>query len=163
MVDRAIERGNIVHGATFYSGRHKLLDMEFEGLESPYAMMLDLVQGETERLLMEPLAELGGKVERDTELSGSGQNTLGVTATIRTPDGKETSCGAAYLMGCDGAHSTVRHGPGLAFTGEAYPANMLLADVHVALDFPRDRPLPGFSTPNLLFIAYFTRILHTSE
>jgi 2-polyprenyl-6-methoxyphenol hydroxylase-like FAD-dependent oxidoreductase len=153
VAERAIERGVIVHGAAFYSGRRHLLEMRFEGLESPYPFMLDLAQGETERLLLERLAELGGTAERKTELLSFEQDDEGVTARLRAPDGSETVCRAAYMAGCDGAHSTVRHALGLDFAGEAYPANMLLADVQVDWDFPRDKLLMGFGASNLLFIA----------
>ena len=41
---------------------------------------------------------------------------------------------ASWLVGCDGAHSAVRHGLGLAFPGESVDRRWLLADVDVAAD-----------------------------
>jgi hypothetical protein len=38
---------------------------------------------------------------------------------------------ARYVVGCDGAHSTVRTQAGIAFEGHAYPQTFLLADLEV--------------------------------
>src|SRR5262249_24990668 len=39
---------------------------------------------------------------------------------------------ADWLVGCDGAHSTVRHGLGLAFEGSTQPSEWYLADGHLS-------------------------------
>ena len=36
------------------------------------------------------------------------------------------------MIGCDGAHSTVRHGLGMEFEGNTLPSDWILADVHLA-------------------------------
>ena len=38
-----------------------------------------------------------------------------------------------YVIGCDGAHSTVRHALGIAFEGDAMPMTFMLGDVRVPL------------------------------
>ena len=48
-------------------------------------------------------------------------------ATLRTPGGEETWAGA-YLCGCDGAHSAVRHGLGVGFPGGTYDQPFYVAD-----------------------------------
>ncbi|TWF75757.1 FAD binding domain-containing protein [Pseudonocardia hierapolitana] len=94
-----------------------------------------LPQYETERLLADRLAELGGRVERGVELVCFAQDTDGVTAVLRGPDG-ESQVWADYLVGCDGAHSAVRKGLGLAFTGDAFPEEYMLGDVQVDWNQP---------------------------
>jgi 2-polyprenyl-6-methoxyphenol hydroxylase-like FAD-dependent oxidoreductase len=42
-----------------------------------------------------------------------------------------------YAIGCDGAHSAVRHALGIGFTGEAFPMMFMLGDVHIDWDLPR--------------------------
>jgi len=37
--------------------------------------------------------------------------------------------GAGYVVGCDGAHSTVRKQAGIAFEGDAYLQDFMLGDV----------------------------------
>jgi hypothetical protein len=54
-----------------------------------------------------------------------------VTCTLRHRDGRIEQVRARYLVGCDGAHSTVRHGAGIAFQGGAYPQTFALADLEV--------------------------------
>ena len=55
------------------------------------------------------------------------------------PAGRAHTVRAAYLVGCDGAHSTVRHLLGVPFAGHPYPFDWLLADTQVDWDGPRDR------------------------
>jgi 2-polyprenyl-6-methoxyphenol hydroxylase-like FAD-dependent oxidoreductase len=58
--------------------------------------------------------------------------TDGVTAVLRGPDGREETVEAAWLVGCDGAHSAVRRGLGMEFEGTTQPSEWVLADVHLA-------------------------------
>jgi 2-polyprenyl-6-methoxyphenol hydroxylase-like FAD-dependent oxidoreductase len=47
------------------------------------------------------------------------QDAEGVTATVRTSDGKASTMRAAYMVACDGGASTVRRQLGIKLTGEA--------------------------------------------
>ncbi|MBI3690633.1 MAG: FAD-dependent monooxygenase, partial [Mycolicibacterium aromaticivorans] len=58
----------------------------------------------TERILAEELAELGVQVERGVRLETFQQDADGVTAELSGP----SQVRARYLIGADGAHSTVR-------------------------------------------------------
>ena len=53
-------------------------------------------------------------------------------AVLRHADGHEETVEPAWLIGCDGAHSAVRHGLGMQFEGETLSSNWILADVHLA-------------------------------
>lgn len=97
--------------------------------EVPYGFIA-LPQYETERVLSERLAELGGRVERGVELVSFNQDAEGVTAVLRGPDG-QFQVRAGYLVGCDGAHSAVRKGLGVAFAGDAFSEQYMLGDVEV--------------------------------
>jgi 2-polyprenyl-6-methoxyphenol hydroxylase-like FAD-dependent oxidoreductase len=77
------------------------------------------------------LEEAGVRVERDTELLGFEQDAGGVRARLRGPAG-EAPCRAAWLAGCDGAHSAVRHGLGTGFEGGTYEHTFYVADVEAA-------------------------------
>ena len=91
----------------------------------------DLPQSETERLLTEHLREVGVAVERPVELVRFAERGDGVDATLRHADGREEEVRCDWLLGCDGAHSTVRHALGLEFTGEAEPNDWILADCRI--------------------------------
>ena len=67
-------------------------------------------QSDTERLLEEHLADLGVMVERQVELETFKQNADSVTCNLVQADGGRESIEVSWLIGCDGAHSTVRHG-----------------------------------------------------
>src|SRR5262245_5251107 len=83
-----------------------------EGL-SPFPYALIYPQDAHERLLIERLGALGVNVERRTELVRFDQHPETVRAVLKRPDGSEKVCAAAYLAGCDGAHSTVREALGV--------------------------------------------------
>ncbi|QES46776.1 pentachlorophenol monooxygenase [Streptomyces venezuelae] len=103
--------------------------------EVPYHFAA-LPQYETERLLEEYLARFGTRIERGTELLSFTQDADGVTARLGTPGGGQEEVRTRYLVGCDGAHSTVRKTLGLAFEGGAFPEEYMLADVEVDWDLP---------------------------
>jgi 2-polyprenyl-6-methoxyphenol hydroxylase-like FAD-dependent oxidoreductase len=97
--------------------------------------MLDIPQNESERLLTEHVARLGIRVEHSTEVAGVRPGPDRVEVVLRRPDGTTESVLAPYVVGCDGAKSTVRSELGMAFEGHPYPQDWLLADV--ALDWDR--------------------------
>jgi 2-polyprenyl-6-methoxyphenol hydroxylase-like FAD-dependent oxidoreductase len=82
--------------------------------------VLGVTQDETERILEERLARLGVRVERNTELISLAQRESSVAARLRTADRVE-EVETDWLLGCDGAHSTVREQLGISFSGATYP------------------------------------------
>src|SRR6266849_4768650 len=112
---------------------------------SPYPYALIYPQDEHEHLLIDRLSTLGVKVERRTELVGFEDGAGRVVAHLKHADGTHETCEAAYLAGCDGAHSRVREALGIGFPGGTYDHLFYVADVeargavmngelHVALD-----------------------------
>ncbi len=75
-------------------------------------------------------------MDREKELIGLSQSSDAVCAVVRNSSGLEETLEARWLIGCDGAHSAVRHLLGLQFEGNAYPETFLLADATV--DSPLD-------------------------
>ncbi|MGU3496729.1 FAD-dependent monooxygenase [Xanthobacteraceae bacterium A53D] len=102
-----------------------------EGIDSPYPVPLLLPQSTTEAILTARLAELGGSIVRGVELGSFTQDAAGVTAALRHADGRTEEVRAAYLVGADGARSTVRHELGIAFEGYTEPQAFILADVRI--------------------------------
>ncbi|MEO8814809.1 MAG: FAD-dependent oxidoreductase [Mycobacterium sp.] len=86
-------------------------------------------QWRTEQLFRDALADLGVRPEFGAGLEDFEQRGDGVA--LRLADG--TAVSATWLIGCDGAHSTVRRGLGLKFTGAGKGglSGMLLGDVRV--------------------------------
>ena len=88
-------------------------------------------QSETERLLEAQLDALGVQVERTVELETFSDVGHEVVATLRHADGRSEVMRTPYLFGCDGTHSVVRNGLGLAFDGSTMPSDWMLGDLHI--------------------------------
>ena len=69
--------------------------------------------------------ELGVPIVRGAEVVGLTQDGDGVT--VECADGETVR--AKYVVGCDGAHSTIRNLVGIDFVGKQYETHILLADV----------------------------------
>ncbi|MBZ9673109.1 FAD-dependent monooxygenase [Mesorhizobium sp. ESP7-2] len=95
---------------------------------SPYSFAFALPQDIHERVLIAHLEHAGVTVERSTELVAFQDRGDAVVATL-SKEGRAETVGAAYLAGCDGAHSAVRHGLRVGFPGGAYEQSFYVADV----------------------------------
>ena len=135
-----LEHGLRAARASVRSGAEVLGAVRFDELPGSYNFGLMLPQSETERLLIRRLELLGVRVEREVELRGLQDDGDQVVARLRHADGSESSVATPWLLGCDGAHSTVRHALGIAFAGETENDDWLLADVRLEGDRapPRD-------------------------
>jgi 2-polyprenyl-6-methoxyphenol hydroxylase-like FAD-dependent oxidoreductase len=99
--------------------------------DTPYPFLLFLSQAETESVLGSHLAARGAGVERGSELLDLTREDGYVACRLRHRDGAEETVDARYVVGCDGARSTVRDQVGIAFEGHVYPQTFLLADLEV--------------------------------
>ncbi len=111
------------------------VSMDSIGSAYPYALMLP--QADTEKLLEERLESLGVKVDRATEVVSLSMRGDGADAILRGPDGQQRQTSAAWVVGCDGAHSLVRHTVNASFSGKTMDSDWVLADVHM-----RGYPVP---------------------
>ena len=138
-VERFIAAGSPALGARILADGKQLVRVSLETARSAYQYALMIPQSETERLLEEGLETLGLRVERGTSLASFRDDGNGVDAMLAHPDGRAESIRADWLIGCDGAHSAVRHGlPGAKFEGETLPSEWVLADVQITGELPRD-------------------------
>jgi 2-polyprenyl-6-methoxyphenol hydroxylase-like FAD-dependent oxidoreductase len=126
-----LAQGRKASGATVSSGAKEIAHIALGGVATPYPFALMLVQNETERLLEQHLNTLGVKLERSVELVKFTASTDGVISTLRYIDGREETLETSWLIGCDGAHSTVRHQLGMEFIGDTMPSDWILADAHL--------------------------------
>lgn len=133
-----VETGMKLSGASVYGGGKRMIHVTTAGVESPFGFPLMIPQNETERLLSEHLVRKGLPIERQVELISFREGADSVVATLRHADGREEICETPWLVGCDGAHSAVRHTLGMEFTGQAEPNDWMLADVHVEGPLPSD-------------------------
>ncbi len=127
-----ISAGFKATAANIIAGSKRVAHIRLDTVETPHPFALMLPQNETERLMEEHLNSLGVAVERRVELTKFTPDADGITATLLHPDGREETLRIPWLIGCDGAHSTVRHGLGMQFEGNTLPSDWILADVHLA-------------------------------
>ncbi|NAZ76074.1 monooxygenase [Kineococcus sp. T13] len=99
--------------------------------DTAFPFLLFLSQARTEEVLLERLAGAGVQVRRRTRLEELHDDGEHVTCRLRRPDGSIGVVLARYVVGCDGARSTVRQAMGVPFTGGRYPQTFLLADLAV--------------------------------
>ena len=107
----------------------RLFDIGLE--DTSYPFLLFISQAETEAILNEHLVWQGVTVERGVELVGFSAGAEEVICTLRDADGETEQVRCRYLVGCDGAHSTIREGAKIPFEGGTYPQTFVLADLEV--------------------------------
>ncbi|MFB9902321.1 FAD-dependent monooxygenase [Allokutzneria oryzae] len=135
--EAAVARGlPITDVAIHESGRHAgTMPLAGEGTGDqtrfPYALALE--QFETERVLVEALAEHDVAVEWDSTVDDLVDTGDGVRARVSTEDATATVT-ARWLVGADGASSTIRKFLGQEFDGETYTQSGMLADVTLDVD-----------------------------
>jgi 2-polyprenyl-6-methoxyphenol hydroxylase-like FAD-dependent oxidoreductase len=130
VTERLLATGLRIRRLNVRSDGRRLATIELSRLTHRYNFMLALLQAETELLLEQRLAELGTEVEWSTELTGLEEADERVRARL-IARGEQREVETPYLIGADGAHSTVRHALGLAFRGATDPAEWWLVDVRM--------------------------------
>ena len=128
LAHQLLANGHRTRGVSVYFDGRRQVGIDMTYADSDYAFMLHLPQHRTEEVLRSRLAELGGKSELGVELLGFTQDAGAVTTTLRGADGREEQVTTAFLAGCDGSHSQVRHILDVPFAGQPYPFDWLLAD-----------------------------------
>ena len=146
--DEVVDRGLQMHAANFWVRGEKAARLPLgeigEGV-SPFPYVLIFPQDQHEQLLIEQLEAAGVEVERPVELVSFEQSSEGVQARLKRAGGRETTCEARYICGCDGARSVLRSQLGAGFPGGTYAQMFYVADVkasgpvmdqelHIALD-----------------------------
>jgi 2-polyprenyl-6-methoxyphenol hydroxylase-like FAD-dependent oxidoreductase len=128
---RIVERGNRGVQLRMHVGDRvisvRLFDIGIDDTAYPYLLFVS--QAVTEQVLGEHLTSRGIALERGVELVELHQTDGDVTCRLRHAEGREEVVRARYLVGCDGAHSTVRDLAGIGFEGLSYPQTFVLADV----------------------------------
>lgn len=128
--DELVRRGLIVTRFTVRDRDRVLLTVGFGELPTDFPFTLLVPQNVTEEVLLGRLHAAGGRVRRPHRMVALTDDGEGVTAVMA--DGQEIR--AAYAVGTDGMHSTVRERAGIPFTGDTYAQSFVLADVR--MDWP---------------------------
>lgn len=134
-----LEQGlHVLHMDTVLEDGRRIMEMTFEEIGTPHPLLLCQEQSRTEEILRGHLAGLGGEVERPVVLTALRQRADAVEVVLEHADRTER-VEVRYVVGCDGAHSTVRHLLELDFVGASYPEDFVLGHGRFDWDYPRDR------------------------
>ncbi len=148
IADSVVARGLQMQAVNFWVRGRKTAHLpvgEIGKGVSPFPYVLIFPQDQHEKLLIEHLEAAGVEIERPVELMGYEETPTGIQARLKRANGREETCEARYLCGCDGAHSVVRGLIRAGFPGGTYVQLFYVADViakgpvmdhelHVALD-----------------------------
>lgn len=138
IADRFINIGHPCNAINFYIKGSLLVTMPLNYIDSIYPFVLMLPQSETERILNERLNELGGHVERPLELMDFKQDGKKVISTVRHQNGDTETITSDFLIGCGGAHSTVREKGQFLFPGKDLPEQFIVADAELESYLSKD-------------------------
>ncbi|MEU6587420.1 rifampin monooxygenase [Nocardia sp. NPDC046763] len=126
LLDRILERGRPRPVGGIFAAITKPAP---EGLDSAHAYLLGIPQPVVDHLLEEYAIELGAQVRSGCAVAGFEQDDEGVT--VELADGERLR--SRYLVGCDGARSTVRKLLGVGFPGEPARTETLMGEMEVGV------------------------------
>jgi 2-polyprenyl-6-methoxyphenol hydroxylase-like FAD-dependent oxidoreductase len=133
VAEELVARGNDAVWVQLHAGG-RVICIRLFGLgldDTAYPFLLFVSQAETEQVLGDLLASRGVPVERGVELVGFHADPDAVTGTLGHRDGRTEQVRTRYVVGCDGASSTVRRAAKIPFKGGVYPQTFALADLEV--------------------------------
>jgi 2-polyprenyl-6-methoxyphenol hydroxylase-like FAD-dependent oxidoreductase len=132
LADDLLAHSHTAPGVSIFGGAR----IDLTHLDSPYRFVMITPQTNVDRALAGYAAAQGADIQRGLKVIGLDQDTNGVTVTTVTRRG-DTHAGSAtwrarYVIGADGAHSTVRALVGADFRGKTILSSIVLADIRLA-------------------------------
>jgi 2-polyprenyl-6-methoxyphenol hydroxylase-like FAD-dependent oxidoreductase len=131
IVDQVLKAGTQVAGASFYQDGKQQASLSLTGIgegQTLYPYLELFQQSKNERLLLDYLTKACCPVYWDTTVTSLYQNTNHVSVTLKNGE-KNYAFTCDWVIGADGAHSTVRKQSGISFNGDTYQHNFYLADI----------------------------------
>ena len=155
IADTAVAHGRKVRVGRLISHGETVVELHLDRIPGKYPFLLFYPQCESEQLLRDHLATIDGPpIERQTELLSFSQDTSGIDAILRLPDGSESSVRASWLLGADGAHSAVRDRLDIPFSGSSVNLSFLLGDLVIeGPDDPGDTLVVHLKEGSVVFLS----------
>src|SRR6478736_3317892 len=122
LLERILSRGRQRPAGAYFAAIRKPAP---EDLDSAHAYLLGIPQPVLVHLLEEHAIDLGAQVRRGCAVAGFEQDDEGVT--VELSDGERLR--SEFLIGCDGARSTVRKLLGVGFPGEPSRTDTLMGEM----------------------------------
>jgi len=128
----AEQHGYRPRALAYHTSRRRTIELPLDDAHGA----LVLQQDRTSRLLEAALVKLGGRVERPVRVTRVVPGGDSVVVNADGPDGP-LAIEADWLIGADGAHSTVRKQLDIEFTGSEFATRFLLAEGKLDGDLDR--------------------------
>ena len=131
IIDKVIDGGKQAGGVSFNEDGQQvatLLMQDMGNTQTLFPFIHLYQQSKNERVLLEYLTQACCPVYWETSLTTLIQNKDNVTVTLQNSE-TAASLTCNYVVGADGAHSTVRKQLGIHFSGDTYQHQFYLADV----------------------------------
>ena len=155
VADEVLAKAHRAPGVSIFAGAR----IDLTHLQSEYQFVAVTPQTNVDTAIAGYAAAQGAQILRGFEVVALEQDSDGVTVTARPKDddSNRVSYRADYVIGADGAHSTVRDLIGMDFPGKKVLASIVLADVKLA-DGPDGGGLTlGSSRERFAFLAPYGR------
>ncbi|MEU6471551.1 FAD-dependent monooxygenase [Streptomyces massasporeus] len=134
-----LDTGHRLAGTAFYSRGRRLATAWMSRLpDSPYPFALTLPQHDTERVLRRRFADLGGTLEEGVRLTALGNTAGGPAVKLEHEGGRVEELEPGWLVGADGAHSTVRKELGIAYDGPPVDVSFAITDARLTTTLSED-------------------------
>jgi 2-polyprenyl-6-methoxyphenol hydroxylase-like FAD-dependent oxidoreductase len=153
LAQRAIELGRRLYRIRIYGEGNRIVESSFDELRGNYPFLLLLPQPETERLLNEHLQAQGGMIEREIALEYFEEREDSVECVLLGRTGARDTVSASYLIGADGAQSTVRGVLGIPFEPRGTRFDALIGDLRADGDAPDDELVVHLHGGSVVFIG----------
>ncbi|WP_166459547.1 FAD-dependent oxidoreductase [Amycolatopsis pithecellobii] len=125
--------------------------VRFDRIDSTFPYVLMFAQMEVERILAARATELGARIVRLAAVTGLTQHDDHVRVEVEQTGGPAT-IEARYVVGADGANSTIRRAAGIGWHGQE--ADRTAVNVDAELDFPFPDPVTVTNDLNGWGLAY---------
>ncbi|MGZ4000163.1 MAG: FAD-dependent monooxygenase, partial [Mucilaginibacter sp.] len=137
VVEKVVANGKQAQGITFNEDGKQAASISFNNAgvgQTPFPYVLMYQQYKNERVLLDYLTQHTCPVYWNTSLVALTQTVGESEVVLQNADG-EHQLNCDWVIGADGAHSTVRKQLGTPFRGDTYPHYFYLADVELDAPF----------------------------
>lgn len=131
VTERLINAGNKINGLIIKNNHKLLTQFKISDIPHRYNFLLILPQSNTEEIFIQALKEQGIDVNWHTALENVAPHDQSFTCTVQAKQ-QQRAIETTYLIGADGAHSTVRKALNIPFDGESLLDEWSLADVELS-------------------------------
>lgn len=131
VADRIAAYGQPIRHMLFFDAEgREVFRRHLRAIDSQFPAHQNLQQWHAEWIIAEQLLARGGNVEAGTRCTGLVQDAEGVVASMETESGSST-LRCRYLIGADGARSTVRKVSGARMDGDDYPERWIGGELEI--------------------------------